>query len=196
MPSQILFNNEIYHPTEDDLPCLITYGEKAGGSHFSVTMVADLFLRGAKILFFTAYPMAKDNFLEQIKGNEEKVSYVTDVNDLNINAQAIVLESGNEKLYLQVIEKLNDLSERIVLIKNMEVFDDLIFDHCLKLKKVILSGDIDKCIAKEEIIAKQCETIVAFTKPRAALPIEIPALEKYTAYFWNIKKQGLVMVKM
>ena len=63
MADTISLNNEVYHIGEDGLPCLIHYAPKTGGSYFSVAMVADLFLRGSKILFLTAYPMAKDNFL-------------------------------------------------------------------------------------------------------------------------------------
>ncbi len=48
MADKILLNNEDYHIGESDLPCLIHYAPKVGGSHFSVAMVADLFLRGSK----------------------------------------------------------------------------------------------------------------------------------------------------
>jgi len=77
MADKILLNNEVYHIGEDGLPCLIHYAPKAGGSHFSVTMVADLFLSGSKILFLTAYPMAKDNFFQQIKGHHSDILNVS-----------------------------------------------------------------------------------------------------------------------
>jgi hypothetical protein len=196
MPSQILFNNEIYHQDEAELPCLITYQPKSGGSHFSITMVVDLFLQGMKILFLTAYPMAKDNFLEQVSGHEEKVIYITDENQLDTNAQAIILASGNEELCLKVLEKITDLSDRVVLIKNIEVFSEKLIKACLNLDKVILSGDIDKCVLKQEIINKSYKTIVAFSKPEVSLPFELPVLEKYFGYLWNNKNKGLVSVKM
>ncbi len=196
MADTILLNNEVYHIGEDGLPCLIHYAPKAGGSHFSVTMVADLFLRGSKILFLTAYPMAKDNFLQQIKGDESKTAFITDESQLNSETQAIILESGNEKLFLQAIEKLDDLDERVILVKNMEVFSDAVFDSCLKLQKIILSGDIDKCSAKKQISDKQYKTIVLFSKPETPLKVEPPELEKYTGYLWGDGKEGLVSVRM
>jgi hypothetical protein len=196
MSDQILLNNEEYHITEDDLPCLITYAEKAGGSHFSVTMVADLFLKGSKILFLTAYPMAKDNFLEQIKGNESKTTYITDVVQLNNNVQGIILESGNEKLFLESLKNLTDINERVILIKNMEVFSDAVFDACLNLPKLILSGDINKCSAKKQISEMLFKTTVIFTKPEVKLTNEPPTLEKYTGYLWSEGKEGYVTVKM
>jgi len=195
MPDKILLNNFEHHFNENDLPCLISYGEKMGGSHFSVTLVADLFLRGSKILFLTAYPMAKDNFLEQLKGHESKIEYITDKSQLNTTAQAIILESGNEKLYLQSVKQLKDLNERVVLIKNMEVFSGEVFNHCLGLSKVILSGDIDKCVAKAELSKKQFKTTILFSKPEIKLPFDLPVLEKYTGYMWSGNRSGLVKVQ-
>ena len=43
MTDTILLNNQPYVFTQDNLPCLITYGEKMGGSHISITLVVDLF---------------------------------------------------------------------------------------------------------------------------------------------------------
>jgi len=196
MADTISLNNEVYHIGEDGLPCLIHYAPKTGGSYFSVAMVADLFLRGSKILFLTAYPMAKDNFLQQIKGSKSKTTFVTEESQLNTDAQAIILESGNEKLFLQAVKKLDDLNECVVLVKNMEVFSDAVFDSCLKLQKIILSGDVDKCSAKKQISDKQYKTIVLFSKSETPLKVEPPELEKYTGYLWSNGKEGLVSVRM
>ncbi|MBU0569797.1 hypothetical protein KKB40_03375 [Patescibacteria group bacterium] len=196
MADTILLNNEVYKIGEDGLPCLIHYAPKAGGSHFSVAMVADLFLSGSKILFLTAYPMAKDNFLQQIKGEESKTAFITDENQLNTNAQAIILESGNEKLFLQAVEKLDDINERVVLVKNMEVFSDAVFDSCLRLQKIILSGNLDECSMKKQISEKQYKTIVLFSKSETPLKVEPPELEKYKGYLWSDSEEGLVSVRM
>ncbi len=196
MADTILLNNEAYHISEDDLPCLIHYAPKAGGSHFSVAMVADLFLRGSKILFLTAYPMAKDNFLQQIKGEESKTAFITNASQLNTDAQAIILESGNEKLFLQAVEKLDDLNERVVLVKNIEVFSDAVFESCLKLQKIILSGNLDECSMKKQISEKQYKTTVVFSKSETPLKVEPPELEKYKGYLWSDGKEGLVSVQM
>lgn len=196
MVNTILLDGKEYQIGRDKLPCLIHYGEGSGGSHFSITLVANLFLRGEKILFLTAYPMAKDSFLQQIGGHESKVDYVSDTRQLATDAQAIVLESGNEGLYLQAIERLGDLDERIVLIKNMEVFGDAVIDSCLQSQNVILSGDIDKCASAKRIANKQYETIVLFSQPDTALTVKPPKLEKYTGYLQSTDRQGLVTVQM
>lgn len=140
--------------------------------------------------------MAKDNFLKQIKGGESKTAFITDESQLNTNSQAIILESGNEKLFLKAVEKLDDLSERVVLIKNMEVFSNAVIDSCLKLQKIILSGDIDKCSAKKQISKKMFKTTVLFTKPETPLRIMPPVLEKYTGYLLSNRKEGLVRIRM
>lgn len=196
MADKIILNEKEYQVSEPDLPFLITYVEKAGGSHFSVSMIADLFLQGKKILFLTAYPMAKDNFFEQIKGYESKTAYITNVSQLDSNIPGIILESGNEELFLKATKKLSDIDERIILIKNMEVFGQAVFDICLKYQKLILSGNIDKCIAKKQIRQKKFNTIVAFTKPEIDLGIKIPALEKYVGYWWSKDKEGQAKLKI
>lgn len=196
MTDTMLLNNEVYHLTKDVLPCLIHYVPKAGGSHFSVTMIADLFFQGSKILSFTAYSSAKDNFLQQIKGGELKTAFITDESQLNTDTQAIIIESGNEKLFLSALKKLDDINERVVLVKNMEVFSDAVFDSCLKLQKIILSGNLDECPMKKQISDKQYKTIVLFSKPETTLKVEPPTLEKYTGYLWSNGNEGLVSIKM
>lgn len=195
MADQILINDRIYRVKENDLPCLITYTEKSGGSHFSISMLVDLFLQGQKILFLTAYPMAKDNFFEQIKGHENKTYYITVEQQLDEKNQAIILESGNETLFLQALKKLDDLDERIILVKNMEVFSQAVFDACLDKQKIILSGNIDKCLAKQQIAAQKFNTIVAFSQPEINLDLDLPPLEKYTGYWQGREINGQAKLK-
>lgn len=194
MADQILLNNEVYHPAEKDLPCLITYGEKVGGSHFSITLAADLCLSGSKILFFSAYPMAKDNFIQQLKGAKPKISIVTDEDQIKTGSQAIIIESGNEKLLMAAIQRIGDLPERILFIKNIEAMSNDVVDTCLTFDKVILSGNLDKCAHKEAISKKQFNSIIVFTKPETTLPIDPPELEKYTGYLWSTDRSGLVKI--
>ena len=197
MADKIFFNKQAINFTEGDLPCLITYADKTGGSHFSITLVVNLFLNGSKILFLTAYPMAKDNFLQQIGEDHSKIAIVSSIEELEKakNTQVIILESGNEALFNEAVKILPDLKERIVLVKNMEVFSKAVSDTCLNLEKVILSGNIDMCADKEKISKKDFKTIVTFSKPEIALPIEVPALEKYTGFLLGKNKMGVVVVQ-
>jgi hypothetical protein len=198
MAYDILLNKKVFHFKEGGLPCLVHYEEKTGGSQFTVALIVDLFLRGSKILFFTAYPMAKDNFFEQTKGSESKIFFAENKKQL-IEAQkyqAIILKSGDSELYLETLNSLSDISERIVLVKNIEVFKENILDQSLKLEKIILSGNLDKCIAKKQISDKRYKTIILFSEPETPLPVKFPKLKKYTGYMKSADQKGLVELKM
>lgn len=197
MADTILLNKQLYRITEDELPCLITYGEGMGGSHLSVTLVANLFLQGSKILFLTAYPMAKENFLQQVGPDHSKIAFVNSLSELQEakNTQAIILESGNEALFLEIANSLPDLHERIILIKNIEVFSEKVFEVYLNLEKVILSGNIDTCVAKEKISQHNFKTIIAFNQPTISLPITVPVLEKWRGYLSNDTGSGIIAVQ-
>jgi hypothetical protein len=198
MAYKILLNDSEFHFGENGLPCLVHYKEKQGGSQFTVTLVADLFLQGSKILFLTAYPYAKDNFFEQTKGMESKIFFVENKEMLAEaqNYQAIILKSGDGDLYMEALKTIPDLSERVVLVKNFEVFDQNILDSSVGLEKIILSGDIDKSIAKKQISDKFYKTTITFSEPETALPFETPALDKYVGYLKTADKEGLVKLEM
>ena len=196
--NKILLNNEAYMAKEQDLPCLVIYGDKSGGSHFTVTLVADLFSSGSKLLFFTAFPMAKDNFLEQTVPHHSKISFVNSVDELKNNSESdvIILESGNESLFIEAVKILEDINERVVLIKNIEAFTQDVFTASLALNKCVLSGNIDMCAAKYQILGKDFKTIIVFTKPEISLPIEVPALEKWTGYLSSETTTGIIKVEI
>ena len=198
MAYNILLNNEEFHFNENSLPCLVHYKEKQGGSQFTVTIVADLFLLGSKILFLTAYPYAKDNFFEQIKGMESKIFFVENKEMLAEaqNYQAIILKSGDSDLYLEALKTLSDLSERVVLVKNFEVFDQNILDLTMKFEKIILSGDIDKSVAKKQISDKLYKTAILFSNPETTLLFKAPELGKYIGYLKTADREGLVQLEM
>lgn len=198
MAYKILLNDEEYHFDENDLPCLVHYKEKQGGSQFTVTLVADLFLQGSKILFLTAYPYAKDNFYEQTKGMESKIFFAENKEMLceAQSYQAIILKSGDGVLYMEALKTLSDLSERVVLVKNFEIFDQNILDSSIKLEKIILSGDIDKSVAKKQISDKLYKTTITFSETETPLSFKTPALDKYIGYLKTANKEGLVKLEM
>ncbi len=192
--NKILLDNQQFQFTKNNLPCLIHYSHGTGGSHFSVTMIADMFLGGSKILFLTAYHMAKDNFLKQVKGHENDVLFVTSSDQLTTNKQAIIIESGNENLFLEALNSLDDINERIIFIKNFEVFDNNIILSASNKQKLIISGDLDSSSIKGELINKEYQTIIQFSKPSMTLTNDFPSLEKYVGYFWQKNKDGLIKI--
>lgn len=179
-----------------DLPCLVTYEEKMGGSHLSIVLLADLFFQGYKVLLLTAYPMAKEKFLEQTEGDYSHIRFVNNVEDFEgaEESRAVVLDSGNESLLFDAIELLSDFNERVILIKNIEKFSPELFDEVLNSDKVILSGHLDECIAKENISQKPWATIIAFNQTETPLPIQIPELPKWSGYFVGQTKEGMITI--
>ncbi len=197
MTDKILLNKQPFEISEDDLPCLITYGGHMGGSQLSIGLVVSLFLQGSKILFLTAYPMAKENFLNQINFDQSKICFIDNISDLGKAAknQVIILESGNEPLFLEAIKFLPDLSERVVLVKNIEVFSEKFLNECFGLEKIILSGDIDICVAKDKILKKKLKTIIAFNQPKTSISLMVPILDKWTGYLKNENKSGIIEIQ-
>lgn len=194
MKKEIVLDQKPYYITENELPCLITYPEKTGGSDFSITLVADLFSRGSKILFFTAYPMAKDNFSEQI--SESEISYITSNSELSSDSQCILVESGNEELFLYTIQNLKDIEDRVIFIKNIETFSEALLITCINFEKIILSGDIDECLNKELILQKKFHAKIFFNQPNSMRDVLIPQLEKYTGYLLSDSKEGIIKINM
>jgi hypothetical protein len=192
MKYKIFLNDEPYQMTPEDAPCLITYRDGTGGSQLSISLIADMFMHGEKVLFVTAFPPGKENFFEQTKGGEDKISYIETIEQLNRSARAMVLESGNEKLLLECIEKLSDIDERTIFIKNVETFGPEIFKKLLGRKNIILSGDIDRCADKGLITKNEFTTIIAFSQPETPLPIKVPDLQKYAAFFHGRDRDGIM----
>ncbi|MFC1640654.1 hypothetical protein ACFL2D_01245 [Patescibacteria group bacterium] len=198
MPSKILLNDQESHFSEADLPALVVYGHKSGGSRFSIEMMVDLFFRGSKILFFTAFPMARDKFFEETAGYEANILYVDSEQKIAgaEQYQAIVIHSGNEPLYQQVVNTLPDMGERVVFIKNFETLSPDIVEHGVLLEKVILSGDIDNCEEIKSICKKKYNSIIVFSQLETNLPIEVPPLEQYTGFLKGYDRKGVVKLEI
>lgn len=142
--------------------------------------------------------MAKDDFLKQVGLDNPEVSLVNSLEELGVNKnkKVLILDSGNGNLFIEVAKALEDLKDRVVLVKNMEVFKSEVIDICIGLDKIILSGDIDACLNKDQILNKKFETTVIFTKPATSLSIELPSLEKWSGYLSSDNNSGIVKVQM
>jgi len=197
MLDKIQLDDESFNTSENQLPCLISYADKTGGSHFSISFIAGLFLSGSKILFLTAYPMATENFIKQVGDSGLSVVHIESESDLvgNEEAQAIMIKSGDEDFFLKVVESLSDIDQRIVFVKNIEVFKGDTIKKCLGLEKIVLSGNVDKCELKEEILNNSYVTTILFNQPQAEMSYNVPQLKKYTGYLWGKDFEGVVKLK-
>ena len=58
--------------TTADLPILVHGKEHSGASLLSIVIASSFHKNGNKLLIFTAYPMAKEEFLKQIEAKMKK----------------------------------------------------------------------------------------------------------------------------
>lgn len=174
----ILINNEIENFTHEDFPMLISGGCKSGTSFFSVCLMAELFKRGEKEVFFTAYTPAKDEFRKQLGAS--------------INDNAMIIDSGDENAFLQEIEEIKDLEERIVLVKNMENYSLKLFDKLKDKKLVIFSGDMDKCEFGDNLAEKDFKTKIFFSYPKKIKVENKIELPKYKGLIISDKYNCLI----
>lgn len=192
----ILYNNSEYKPTIEDLPCLITYANKTWWSQFSMTMLAHLCIWGEKAIVLTAYPMAQENFEWQVEWENISIWHITDDEEIEFSKdqQVIFIESGNSDLFIATLEQLEDIDERIIFIKNFEIFEKEVINICLQYNKLIISGNIDECKIKEKIWAHQYKTIIAFSEPDYTLPISYEEQKEYSGYIESDDKNGTIKI--
>ncbi len=179
---ELLVNNEIINFKQEDFPMLVS-GKAfvgSGASFFSVSLMTKLFESGEKIVFFTALPPAKKLFRSQIGDR--------------MNDSIILIESGDENNFIEKLNEIEDLNERIILFKNIENYSSKLFDKLKNQKLVIFSGDVDKCEFVEELKKKDFKTKIFFSYPEK---IEIEnkiELPKYNGQIISSKYQGLISI--
>jgi hypothetical protein len=182
-----LLNDERFNFSKGDLPLLIHGAHKTGASLFSVAVAVQLFLAGKKLLFLTAYPMAREEFIAQIAGSgkEKDVFYLEREEDIkkSSNFCAVIVKSGDFELCLKAFRKLKDIGDRVVLVKNIEsILTEALFFAVKGHDKLILSGDLDGISFAGKIISLEFKSRVFFSKPVINVGLSIPNLEKYVGF--------------
>jgi len=173
----ILVNNKNTIFNKKDFPMLISGIDKTGTSFFSICLLANLLKAGEKVLFFSAYQAAKEAFAEQITNNKEN---------------AIVIESGEEEIFLEVIKNTPDLSERFLLIKNMEVYSEKVFEATKGLNLVIFSGDLDKCSFADKLVEKDFSSKIFFSQSEKYPQEGLGNLPKYFGKIIGNRINGII----
>lgn len=176
MLKKILLDGKEFHFARSYLPILIHGEEHVGSSLFTISVLADLYSQGSKIVALTGYPMARDEFNNQTGSGE--------------NAQFFTKE--NEELFITNIHKNSDMNDHIVVVKNIELFSEEIFDTVKDFTNLIISGDINKCSFKEKILQKSFNTKIYFSQ----LYDSLPELEKYEGYVTTPSISGVVSLEV
>lgn len=127
------------------LPCLIHWVEKSGTSYFSVSLIENLILQNSKVIFFTAFSMAKEQLIDNIWLDKLfKINIEADITKIP-NNKSIIIQSGNLDLLEKVIQKNDNLQDYIIFIKNIEEYNNTVIKQIKNNPKIILSGNLDAC---------------------------------------------------
>lgn len=161
--------------TEQNLPILIHGEEGQGASLYAIQIAVDFSKNGHSLIFLCGYKMAQEEFIKQ-GGNQANVLFYT-----------------KEKVedFKKYISQ-NNISNSILLIKNVELFDISIIDMILGKKNVIVSGDINESLVKSKILSKNYYTAILFSDLEN---FNIPILEKYEGYLTSHNLKGITYVK-
>jgi hypothetical protein len=164
--------------TKSDLPMMVHGREHSGASLLSITIGAMLHNAGNKLLVFTAYPMAKEEFLKQI-GQSESVYELTKEDDIMIasQAQTVFVQSGNAELFINAIFH-PAFVDRVVFIKNIETILIPISSESIT-QPFLVSGDLEANQIQKGFIGHQYRTKI-FLGPLTGE--QVPILEKYEAF--------------
>ena len=176
----IVVNNEIINFHKGDFPMLISGAPSAGSSFFSIELMIDLYKRGEKIILFSAYEQAKELFKKEV--------------GVELSDNALIIESGDDNLFLEQLDKIQDLSERIILYKNIDNYDRKLFDKLKDRELVIFSGDIDRCEFREELMKKEFKTKIFFSYSSKFEIENKIGLPKYNGLIMSEKYNGLISI--
>jgi len=165
--------------SKTDLPILIHGKEHSGASLLSITVAALLHKDLNKLLIFTAYPMAREEFLKQID-NSENIFYLEKEEDLvlALKYQTIFIQSGNIDLFIKTVKNIEAVRDRIIFIKNIETINIPIY-NLISTHPFMVSGDFESNLLHKDFINLKYNNKIIFNKLQGE---EQVSLEKYQAF--------------
>lgn len=177
--STLLLNHEEFHLTPQDLPCMIHGTGKSGASFFTMNVVLDLIDQGHKVIFYSAFHMARDFLTENVA--EEKYEVVESRDQLSSTKQLLIPLSGEKELFIDLLlEKRN--SEYIIIVKNVEELSREMVREILKHKNVIVSGGCGDKKFSNLIVDHSYASRIFFSDLHEFLPNEKIELDTYEGY--------------
>lgn len=177
----IVVNDQTIKFNHEDFPMLISGSPSTGSSFFSIELMVNLFQNGEKVVLFSAYEQAKELFKKEVGDST--------------NENILIIESGDDNKFIEELSAISDLSERIVLYKNIDNYDVKLFNQLKDRKLVIFSGNLDACQFKDELLKKEFKTKIFFSYPKDVEIEDKIELPKYCAFIINNKYQGIITMK-
>ncbi len=189
---KILLGDQILNLSKTDLPMLIHGADGTGASLFSISAVANLYAQGHKLLFTSGFHMARDEFREQTGITDEAI-LVEEASDIERahTKRIVFVPRERADLFDKLAATLPDIAERIVFLKNFDLFDESHFAAVEKMENLVLAGDLDKCTYKDRVLGKSWQARIYFS------PVEnddtpLPELPKYHGWLASAAHNGVV----
>lgn len=175
--------------TKGDLPILVHGIDHSGASLLSITIAALFHKVGNKLLIFTAYPMAKEEFLKQVE-DSENVFLIEGEKDIEkaSDFKTIFVQSGDVDLFIKTIYNLQDINDRVIFVKNIETIDVSIFD-LIRSYSFMVSGDFELNPINKDFVSFNYNTKILFSSISNE---KILPLEKYQALLKNKSEEKII----
>jgi len=181
----IIFANKKFIPKIDLLPCAINGTAGVGASLFTVVFCAKLVKQNYKLIFISAYPMARPELLKRI--GTKKFIVINGEKDVEkVKSQSVIIYSGtNSQIVKKIIQQVNINNRSVICLKNIEEYPQSILNILAKYKNVIYSGDFTKI--KKDKIFSSTETKIFFS---GYAGYKISQLKKYVGFMTGKKITG------
>lgn len=163
-----------FDPTS--LPMLIHGREGSGASKYTIALAAKGFGQGHDILFLCGYPMAEEEFVSLVGSKPSSVHFYTK-------------EKTSE--FIQALKQ--DVSNRIVFIKNVELFEKDVIDLAVKENSIVISGDIQQSVFRDDLMGKQYATKIYFSDLG---DFTLPGVSKYEGYIVSDSVKGVTRLEL
>lgn len=171
----ILNGKELKQLATERLPMLIHGTEGSGASFYTIVCAAKWFQQGYTILFLCGYPMAEEEFIKIVPCKNNDVQFFT------------------QEKQREFREAFNQTSNnRIVFVKNIELFSEDVFKLVSAENNLVISGDVNESNIKNMILQKQYAATVYFSDIPS---IRLPNLKKYEGYVVSDTDNGITKLE-
>lgn len=193
----ILFEGKALSFGRGDLPLIIHGEDGNGASLFSISVMANLYNLGTKLLFISGYPMARDELKEQIGSTIDAILIESEVDLAKAHTKRVIfVPAGKQELFIRLLNELPDIAERIIYFKNYDLFDASVFDAVRKYPACVMQGDLNKVPNLANYIGTNWATKIYFSQPPELFDDKVPQLPKYNGFLRQDSKSGTVSLGM
>lgn len=184
--TQLILNKEVFDVNSCKLPCIIHGEEKSGASFFTMQWTKELVEAGHKVLFYSAFPQAKEFLLSECSDKAK----VIESPDFETDTQLIIPESGNKDLFAELLTD-DRVYEYVIVIKNIEELELEMLIDLLKIKNVVISGNWPHSYMKEALRTDTVPSRIYFSDLGGFLLDKHIELGKYQGYFVGKGRVGV-----